>query len=256
MKRYFAYVDREKKEWDFSDAVSVLWKRVESNEDAEEKRKKIAEIKKIYDFLPRSKQGDFIVDAVVRYDSVVIVDPEGDSYYRFPHVYVDFAASKGPYAGTREYLKIGDDTIEITDEWKRVTLFKDAIEKGPVPPSVREDKQIILDAVTFKAHFEYKNDAETLYAMDDRYAYLKQRAVVPIAGTHEGSIHYLRVTNIQTCTLAEYLRYHSKAFQARQFAARQIGRAVSDTDSMTILEVERVHPHEWERGQRPIDIPD
>ena len=247
MRKFFAYVDRERKEWDFSDAVNLLYKRVEIDEEREQNRRSFPSVKTMYDFFPRSKKGDFHIDGLIKYDEVFLVDPEGDGYYKFPHIYLDFPQQQKPiYAGQHDFLSVGQQHIELTDEWKRTRVFKGAPLESDAGLVVLNDKCIVLDKETFKAHFEFKGDAETLYAADDRYDYLKARNVVPIEGAHEGQTHYLKVTHVQKGTLEDYLRHHPRRWEASRFAARQIGREVSDTETLTMVEVDRAYPRDWE----------
>jgi hypothetical protein len=66
------------------------------------------------------------LDGLVRYDNVLLVDPEGDRLYKCPHIYVDLSARADIYAGSRQYLSVGERIIEITDDWKRIDYFKTA----------------------------------------------------------------------------------------------------------------------------------
>jgi hypothetical protein len=196
--------------------------------------------------LPRAKQGDFHIDKLVKYEHIFVVDPDGDAYYHFPHIYVDFSDG---FSGSFEYLTVvkgHNEKINITDEWVRIDFFSQALASGPKPIVLCKDKAITLDNNTLKGHLEYKCDAETLYAIDDRFEKLNVRDIITISGTSDAMARYLKVTHIQKTTLGEYLRYHPNPFVARRFATQQVGREVSDGEALTIVEVSSAHPHEWE----------
>lgn len=249
-RQFFAYVDQETKEWDFTEEANLLLGYFRHDEEEESRnRAGIGRVKEVVDFLPRSKQGHFHLDALVRYDDVFIVDSEGDGFYECPHVYVDFSLHQGPYAWRREYLSVGEEHIELTDEWRRIDYFKAAVAitvKGPDPQDARA---VDLDSETLKSHFEYKNDAETLFATDDRYSEFRLGDVIPLRVEHKGEKQYVKVMHIQKSTLNEYLRHHPRAWEVRRFAARQVGRDINEVEVVTIIEVQRAYPHEWEATQ-------
>jgi Restriction endonuclease len=204
VRKHFAYVDRDLKEWNFTDDADLLYRKFAKDEGEEEtNRAKIQRIRDLIDFLPRSKQGDFHLDGLVLYDDVVLVDPEGDRLYQCPHIYVDFSAHLNNYAGTRKYLSVGEANIEITDEWKRVEYFKTASRVGLKPPTTQDQRIVDLDGETIKAHLKGERDAETLYAIDDRYHEFHRGDIIPLRGEHKGETHYFRITHIQRTTLNE-----------------------------------------------------
>ena len=246
-RKLFAYVDQDAKEWDFTDEANLLFNQVRHDEEEEAKnRDAIRRLKNVVDFLPRSKQGNFHVDAILRYNDIFVIDPEGDDYYKCPHVYVDFSFHQGPYDGQRDYLSVGENHIALTDEWRRIEYFKTAPTITIKAPDQQYVRVIDLDSETLKAHFEYKRDSETLYAIDDRYNGFKLGDVITLRVEHKGEKHYLKVTHSQKSTLEEYLRHHPRQWEARRFAARQIGRDINEIEFLTIVEVERSYPHEWE----------
>jgi hypothetical protein len=246
-RRFFAYVDRDTKEWDFTEDADLLYRHFNRDEEEDAKnRAKIGGVKKLVDFLPRSKQGELHLDGIVRYDDVMLVDPEGDGLYKCPHIYVDFSTHLRIYAGSLEYLSVGETRIELTDEWKRIDYFKTAIAITPRAPDSQDQQEIDLDSETLKAYLEFKGDANTLYAVDDRYKDFQRGDIIPLRGEHKGEKHYFKIMHSQKTTFDEYLRHHPRAWEAGRLAARQIGRRINDGELLTIVEVDRAYPHEWE----------
>lgn len=249
-RRFFAYVDRDTKEWDFTEEADLLYRHFNHDDEEDAKnRAKIGGVKKLVDFLPRSKQGDLHSDGIVRYDDVLLVDPEGDGLYKCPHIYVDFSSHPRIYAGIHEHLSVGETRIELTDEWKRIEYFKTATAITSRAPTPGDRREIDLDSETLQAHLEYKGDTDTLYAADDRYKNFQTGDIIPLRGMHKGERHYFKILHIQKSTLDEYLRYHPRAWEAGRFAARQIGRRIIDGELLTIVEVDRAYPHQWEDKQ-------
>jgi hypothetical protein len=58
-RRCFAYVDRDRKEWDFFDRVKLLYKRVETESERDDHHTAVVEILKVYDFLASCEAGRF-----------------------------------------------------------------------------------------------------------------------------------------------------------------------------------------------------
>ena len=177
---------------------------------------------------------------------VLLVDPEGDRLYQCPHIYLDFSAHPNNYAGTRKYLSVGEVNIEITDDWKRIDYFKMAAAIIPKTPTPQDQRIIDLDDEIVKAHLNFKRDAEALYAVDDRYDNFQRGDIIPLRGEHNGEKHYFKITHIQKTTIGEYLRHHVRALEASSFAVRQIGRPIEADEILTIVEVDRAYPHQWE----------
>jgi hypothetical protein len=96
-----------------------------------------------------------------------------------------------------------------------------------------------------------ERDAETLYAIDDRYHEFHRGDIIPLRGEHKGETHYFRITHIQRTTLNEYFRHHARAWEASRFAARQIGRPVEVDEILSIVEVDRAYPYQWEERPQP-----
>jgi hypothetical protein len=182
----------------------------------------------------------------VRYEDIILVDSDGDGYRKHPHIYVEFSRDTGPYSGVREFLSIGGQRFDLDEEWTRIDFFSKTLSNAIAKPRVHITRKIELDTQTLKGFLEYKSDADTLYAIDDRYDFLQQRDIVPVAGTSQGGEHFLKVMYIQKSPFGAFLKNHPEAYKAKRFANQQIGREVGEVEEVTIVEVSRTHPHEWE----------
>jgi hypothetical protein len=105
---YFAFCDLIKKEWDYSDALNLVVRR-QDHYDPKEREKNYdlrRNIEDFWGFFQKANQAKFIVNGLVQFDSIVAVDSEGDSLYKFPHIYVDFQHDRGAFAGYFQYLEL------------------------------------------------------------------------------------------------------------------------------------------------------
>jgi hypothetical protein len=247
-REYYAYADFEKKEWDFTREVDQLWHDGMTDEEREAQRAKHALVKVVWDYLPRARQARFRIDAFVAYDSVVLVDPEGDSAYHCPHIYAEFAGENGPYQAGRAFLSVGDNRAEPDqdDGWVRIEFFPKKFADEAANIRVRADREIEFDPETLKNYLEYKGDADTLYALDARYDDLQPRDIVAVAGNTSSDERLLRVTHVERTRIGSYLEDNPRAWEARRLASRQVGREIADDDEVTIVEVQRAYRHEWE----------
>jgi hypothetical protein len=88
-RQYFAYVDIEQKEWDYANQLDLL---VPSKELDEERRDRIKAqdlAEDFWDFLPKANQAKCIINSIIKFEDIVLVDVKGDIFYDFPHIYVD-----------------------------------------------------------------------------------------------------------------------------------------------------------------------
>jgi hypothetical protein len=247
-RKHYAYVDRDFKEWDFTDYADLLYNNFAyDDEEDNNNRLRLEYVKQLIDYLPRSKQGEFQLDGIVLYNQVLLVDAEGDGRYPCPHIYIDFLAQPNGYAGTREYLLVGKTNIEVTAEWKRIDYFKSAAPIIPNPPTAQAERMLDLDSETLKDYHELRGAAATLYAIDDRYRVFQRGDIVHLRDEYRGKKHYFQIMHVQMTTLDEYLRYHPRPLEARHFAARQIGRPIESDEILTIVETDPSYPYQWEK---------
>lgn len=243
-REHYAFIDRDKKEWDFVPSVSLLFPTSLSDEDRATKHSALNSVKEVWSYLPRARQATFAIEGFIRFDSVVVLDPDGDKVHNCPHIYVQFDAEHGPYDGSWERLSVGHEEIDLDDGWRRVDLFPKTFPK-PKPSQVAKGK-ITLDLITLKSLDSYGKDAETLFATDARYDKLKPRQVVEVLGGKES--HFLRIMHVEKAALSVYARSHGGAWNLRRLAAQQTGADIGDNDILTILEVERAYSHEWAKA--------
>jgi hypothetical protein len=242
VKQYFAFYDPIKKEWDFSDAVNLVQREVDYEE---RKNRDLREnVEGFWEFFQESNQARFIVDGFVRFDSIAVIDGEGDSIYKFPHIYVDFQADRGPFSGYYEYLEINEHHHEAIKGMKRIKKFPSTFSR-PRIGIIHRDKTIRLDRFTVNRLKGGYHSRCTIYDCDNRYQFLNLADVIEVEQTQnsEGKI-LIKITNKREERAEDFLRQHKDDPTAANRVEEQIGRKLNSNDTITIYEVKTVR--EWE----------
>jgi hypothetical protein len=244
VNKYFAFYDPEKKEWDFSDAVNLVSRRVD-----DKNRKKDHELRQnvegFWEFFQKSNQVMFVIDGFVRFDSIAVVDSEGDSLYKFPHIYVEFQGDRGPFVGYYEYLEITEHHRESVEGLKRVKKFPSTFSR-PKVGIVYRDKTIHLHDRTLALFKRESHGIHTIYDCDDRYQFLNPSDVIEVEQTEDrdGKRDLIKITNKRQERAEDFL----KKFQDDPLTIRdveeQIGRKLDSNDTITIYEFKIIY--EWQ----------
>lgn len=246
-RRYFAYVNRDKKEWDYTTYADTLPKQVWSDDDRAKHTRAVDAVKEFWRFLPRSKKAHLRVDGFVRYEDVVVVDPDGDTRFNFPHIYVEYRPDLGPFSGHLAELEIGHERINPEDEsWKRVEFFPKTYAKK-AKWKVSHRRKLEMEPHTLKAFREYAPEGETLYAFDASYDFLKESDLIEVAGFDASDERFAQVTWKGRLPLGVYLAGVAEPWRARMHLKKQFEREIQDDEEITVIEIDRVYRHQWER---------
>jgi hypothetical protein len=239
--RYYAYVDRKKKEWDFTPAVDLCddeHSLRQSDEEREVFQKKQQPVLDVWEFLPKARQGMFAIDALVPYAKIAAVDEKGDVRYECPHIFVDFG-ERGPYEGWWEILEVGGEKVSLSEDFKRVKIFPKTFSVEPAPAAT---SVIALNEQALNEIAEFK-DVGVLYAIDDRYKTLKPKDVVSIKGGTPkfGAAPLLQITHVGQAKVCDYLNETVDPFKHRRAIQVQVGRDVPDDENIAYLEYKRYY---------------
>lgn len=243
IRRWYAYVDRERKEWDFTREVDTVDRSKEFDEDREKRFEGEKKVKQIWHFFPRSKQGFLKVDGLISYEDIIVVDSKGDMYYRMPHVFVDYQGEDGPFSGGTDTLEVGNERVELTKDWKRVDVFPKKFTKLPL--GKRHKKAIILDPASAESFKTYQDEPIALYDIDNRYSYLNERDIVPIAGSgydETDQDRLIQITSRFRIKVKDYMQsVNHRPFYIRRDIAQQIGNEPEEEDTINVLEFIRYY---------------
>jgi hypothetical protein len=174
----------------------------------------------------------------VPYGRIAVVDPEGDGRYQMPHLYVEFSRALGPFDRVRKTLTFGEYEEFLSDEWKRVNQFATNM-AAPPPARIHRDKKIHLDRESVKALNNFQPGADTLFADDDRYDFLRPRDLIALedSGAEEA---WIQVTS----TFEEIVADFFTDYRQKAAASRQLGREPKPEELIRVVEVRRFS--KWE----------
>ena len=236
-RKYFAYVDTKKKEWDFTKEVDLVNRQVQGDDDRQMEADKREKVEAVWDFFQRANQAHFSIDGLVEYADVLIVDDKGDDLYNFPHIYVDFVGEKGPFSWFLNNLEVGGQEFHLPEDYKRIKVFPDKFAK-PTLGKIHMSKPIVFDAVTIKEFKEY-GKVNALYDSDNKYAFLNPRDIVPVEGEDKDT--FIEVTHKFKSTIKTYIEETGDTFSIRRSIQQQLGRDFDEKEEINIYEIKRVY---------------
>lgn len=218
---YFAFVDLERKEFDYCAAYDLYKMDTDDMEERDQCQKMHSLAHGSWKLFPRKYQGNFKVDGIIKYSDIAIVDEKGDILNYFPHLYVDFDSKMGPFFRLWESIARGSTEISLTNEYKRIQAFPLDIEK-PTVGRVYEDKKIVLDETAFSEleHFHI----DTIFEKSKKYEFLNSGDVIFCinkSGTSEGI--RIQITFKTKEKIDDYLAHLPDSTQARSALRIQLG---------------------------------
>ncbi len=253
--RYYAYLDKEKSEWDFAESeniLSVISSRHHGQVEPDTgKQFDDFAVKSVWEQLPRSRQVMLVKLGLIRFDSILIVDDKGDVEYQCPHAFVDFDAKRGPIAGSFAYLEINQYHSESPDKLKRVKVFPSQF-ANPTFKNIYKDRAIVVSESVREILKGYRGEV-TLYATDHRYDFLEPMDVIAVEKTvdDKGKQVLLKVTNKAEVDGSVLLRVRENDPARIQFIESEIGEKVESTSKIRVVEAMLVH--DWQIDQdRPV----
>lgn len=239
--KYFAYIDTEKKEWDFTKIIDLV---------PRERKAMFSEtslVNDFWDFLPQKNKGYFIIDCLLKYSDIVIVDDKGDVHYNLPHIYVDFSIDNGPFAGYNYILNINNKEIELTEEYKQIRIFPKEFKKENFG-KIYKEKKILLD-IESQGEFQ-KYLLNTVYDVDGKYDFLNSRDVIQIdsKGT-EIKENFIQITHKFKAIVKDYVKQSIEPYKTKRSIELQLGRIPTDNEEINIYEFKRINKGEIESNK-------
>jgi hypothetical protein len=251
--KYYAYVDPQKKEWDYTTEADLLYPSRDSDEERLNRADAQERVEGVWDFFPKANQGHFVIDGAVKFEHMILVDPKGDVLYDFPHIFVDFEGSKAPFAGFHETLRMGNEEIKFDDTWKRISLFPKRFSK-PKLGKVHRKNPITLDSDTIKSLKDHHDREVALYSLDNKYEFLKVRDIVAISGTSEGGSPdtFIQITNRYQNRIGDYLTNQQDKYFIQQSIQHQLRLdKIEGTEDLiiNIYEFKKTYSWKFEKNQ-------
>jgi len=244
IRKHFAYVDTEKKEYDYTEAVNFIYRESDSQEDKDKQQKARNKVEDYWEYLPRRNQATYVRNGLIRYDEMLIIDDKGDGWHKFPHIFVDFDFQTGPIAGFYEFLEIGNN-FQSLKGYKRVKKFPTSF-SSPTIGKIHEKKGIALSDQNFSM-LKHGNDTfSALYECDGRYNFLKPRDIVRIKNQDQddNSKYYLQITHVESLKLKDYIKQNP---QLEWSVKRQIGEKLDLKKPLNVYEFKKTYDFVIER---------
>jgi hypothetical protein len=252
IREHFAYLNREKKEWDFAPAIDLLYRRSEAEtsfqdllsrrSEADSRRSLLQQVSDFWEHLPRANQAKFIVDGIVFYERFAFIDKTGDPLFKFPHLYVEYRP-RGLFDAHWEFIKPNPNTSVSLEDYTRVEIFPKEF-PNPTRGTVYRDRSIFLGSQDLA---RLKHDARSVFFdIGNEYAFLKPRDVIQItsSGTKEETC-FVALTHRFKCPVSEFNEQHPHLWELQ----RRLGREPDPTEIVRVLELKIVHEFELDQAQ-------
>jgi hypothetical protein len=242
--KYYAYRDPIKKEWDFTKAVNLVHRQVD-DEDGRKDHELRENVEGYWELFPQSNQAKYVFNSLLRFDSIAVIDNEGDSLYKFPHIYADFEGDRGPFAGFYEYFEISEYNHKYLDGMKRAKIFPSTFPKPKIGTVYRE-KMIRLNDRTRSLLKTGNRLLPNIYDCDGTYEFLNPGDVIGVEQTEdpEGKKTLIKITNKRKERTKYFLKQHEGELMAKSLVEEQIGSKLESHDTITIYEFKIVY--EWQ----------
>jgi hypothetical protein len=244
IRKHFAYIDTEKKKYDYTEAVNLIYRESDSQEDKDKQQKARHKVEDYWEYLPRRNQATYVRNGLIRYDEMLVIDDKGNEWHKFPHIFIDFDFQTGPIAGSYEFLEIGN-RFQSPKDYKRVKKFPASF---PLPTigKIHEKKGITLSDENFSM-LKHGNDMFfALYDCDGRYNFLKPRDVVRIENQDQdnSSKYYLQITHAESLKVKDYIKQNP---QLEWSVKQQIGEKLDLEKSLNVYEFKKTYDFVIER---------
>lgn len=245
--QYYAYVDTEKKEWDFTKEAELRHQTVETDEARAKGHANRDKVMTVWEFLPQKNQGSFIVDKLLKYEDISVIDDKGDSLYPFPHLYVDFEKEEDIFKGSWYRFNVGEEKIALDDSWKRIEIFPKKFTKPKKGKIYKEAIAIKPEAI--KEFHEHYERVLILFDLDGQYSFLKPRDIVSIGKISPGDTEdqFVQITHQYIIKIKDYLEKQSMTMGARRRLELQIGSIIDENQTINVTESKRISTWAFEK---------
>jgi hypothetical protein len=250
IKEYFAYIDFEKKEWDYTDDLDLIYHKRENENDLlrESYHEKQSLIKGFYDFLPRKVQGKLKIEGLLKYSDIELVDDKGDNLYEHPHIYVSYVNRLIPFYKQFKILKNDNTEIKLTDDYKRISIFPKSFTKNK-NGKIYKHKKIKFNELSQKLFQDFKID--TICCDDDKYEFLNPRDIILIEHNEsEMEETFIQITYKTQGKLKDYINGVRNLYDFNKSIETQLARVPSDTERLYFYEFNRIYKWQLEKKQK------
>lgn len=243
-KKYFAYVDTQKKEWDYTEYVDLIYHQPINNECIKQTAdiEKEELVKNFYKFLPKRFQGQLVIECLLKYSDIELVDDKGDPLYSMPHIYVSFINNQIPFFKEFKILELENSEVSIADDYKRIKVFPEKFVKK-LKGKIYRDKKITLNDNSLKLFKDYQ--LNILCSEDDKYEFLIPGDIIQTESINDGG--FIQITYKIKTRLKQYLFETSNIYHLMKAIEAQLGRKASEEDVLFLYEFIPIYNHDLEK---------
>ncbi len=243
---YYAFVDVNKKEWDYSTEVDLLY---QPNKLDEEKRddkyfEQRDKVEFFWENFPAKNQAKVVMWGLIPFEDILLIDDKGDIYYDFPHIYTDFKATLGPFSRSTSIIEKGQEHYQVeNDGFNKISIFPKKA-PGKKLKKIYHDKKLSLNRdIIHRLKSDYE-PIQKLYKYDNSIDFLQQGDVIAVENTKpEEQSMYVRITSKYSLSTKEFID-QSDHFYIKEFLKEQTGKEPVDDDTLTIYEFKIIY--EWQ----------
>lgn len=242
MAQCYAWFDEDKKLFDIAEPPLVPNNPYNQHHDFErdrESRDAVDLVRDYWERLPRKNQAMFHRNGIIRFKDMLVIDDKGDSWNKFPHIFVDFIDGS-PVSGTLGYLMKGERQISL-DDFSKSEIFPKSF---PVPQfgTIYDQDGLALPDKMRDNYLDYRGNLGALYDVDGRFAYLNEGDVAVIRSGNKDD-RFIQITHRYKLLGDEMLR--EQPHLAWQVEA-QIERKLTSDDVIDVLEFRNCYARQWQ----------
>lgn len=250
VEEHYAVFDERAGEWDATDAVNLASFAVEEDDQSPGAFTLRDRVEAVWDGFPHNQRAKLIKQGLIRFRSILAIDPEGDSSYSCPHLYVDFGGPNGPFMGFRRHLRRGPLSEVDPEKLRRVQRFPKEFEIARIG-TVHRDRSIQVDtAQNARLRSEGKYGPVELHDVDGRYGYLQSRDVIDVEQDKADSRAepiMAQVTGIWRRPAKDLLADPSAHSFDIQEIERAVGRTLTPDDEIVTYELKGFYRWQLDR---------
>jgi|ERR1051326_6134535 hypothetical protein len=236
----FAYLDTEKKEWDYAHAVNLIPRRGDRREqnDGQEEQDLRMKVEHYWRHLPHRFQARLECYAHVKFEDMLVIDEKGDPEYPMPHIFIDFHDERGPFTGFYACLtnvRASIYSAEFESDYKRIKVFPETFSE------LKQGKIYELEKLgltgTALQRVQHPNGLGILYSFDGKLDFLFEGDLIRVPPTEkDGMEEHVEITHVYKTTVAAEVKRRGSDYYLREME-ECAGRKVTEKDQVTIYEI-------------------
>lgn len=245
VRRHYAYVNEQKKEWDYIGIPNLtrhISPRSHDQDDRASDRDLRERAEDFWNHLPVTQQAMFIVDALIPYKNVDFIDKEGDELNHMPHLYVPFGKA-GPFDGFWEHLERGENSYLSLKGMTQISFFPKDLPSITYGKIHRDTKLAMPNYLAYRIR---SGGQHAFFDFENQYSHLAVRDVVEVPNpeTRDPKKMYAEVMFKLQSTVAELVAYDAMlAHRIREQAEPEI----ESGKQVTMFQLKQVYDFELER---------